>query len=156
LRPLSSGLTDHELHQRRIELWSRLETIGEVTRATDDVLPRGRRLLRIEVALPGWGLPLDGTLVFIERSTRSGDVWELTSYTYDYHREPRPSGRKAHHYHDGVLHGHCDDPRQPRRIDHYRDVEVGLLEAAEEFRSIHLRGEVDCSGLFPLVSGEPR
>lgn len=154
MRPLSSGLTDHQFHQRRIELWPRLETIGEVTRATEDVLPPRRRLLRIEVALPGWGLPRDGTLVFIERYVRSTDVWELTGYTYDYHGEPRPSGRKAHHRHDGVLHAHCEDPRQPRGIGHYRDVQVGLLEAAEEFSSIHLRGEVDCSGLFPLVPDE--
>lgn len=151
MRPPGGALTDHQFHQRRIELWSRLGTIGEVTRATDDLLQRGRRLLRIEVALPGWGLPKDGRLAFIERYVRSTDVWELTGYTYDYHREPRPSGRKAHHWHDGILRAHCEDPRQGRGVDHYRDVRVGLLEAAEELSTIHLSGEVDCSGLFPLL-----
>lgn len=148
--PVASRLSDHRFSQRRIALWQRLETFGEVTRATDDELARGRRL-HLQVALPGWGLPLEATLVFVERYARRRGGWELTDYTYDYHREPRPSGRRAHHWHDGILHAHCEDPRRPRDPVHFRDVPVDLLEAAGDFVTLHLRGEIDCSGLFPLV-----
>ena len=151
MRPLPARLTDHQFHQRRTDLWSRLERSGDVTRATDDVLGSGRRLLHLEVTLPGWGLPAEARLVFVERYARRRGGWELTEYTYDYHREPRPSGRKAHHWHDGILHARCVDPRSPRTGAHFRDVQVDLLEAADEFLAIHLRGEVDCSGLFPLT-----
>lgn len=164
MRELEPTLTDHAFAQRAIELWSRLDrTVGEVTRAIDDVRQsvvdvgalgsaRGRelRLLEFHLAMPGFGLPPEATLALIERYTRVHRGWTLLEYLYDYHREPRPSGRKAHHWHDGVLHAHCEDPRHPRTIAHYRDVAVGLLEAAEEFRHVHLRGEVDCTGLFPL------
>ncbi len=150
MRPLSARLTDHGFHQRRIELWQRLDRLGEVTRATDDELARGRRL-HLEVALPGWGLMLEATLVLIERYVRRGGGWELTGYKYDCHREPRPSGRRAHHWHDGLVHAHCEDPRQPRAVTHFRDVPVDLMEAAGDFEALHLRGEIDCSGLFPLV-----
>ena len=150
MRPLPVRLTDHRFHQRQAELWSRLERAGDVTRATDDVLS-GRRLLSLEVALPGWGLPVEARLVFVERYVRRQGGWELTEYAYEYQREPRPSGRKAHHWHEGIFHAHCVDPRSPRAVAHYRDVQVDLLEAADEFLAIHLRGEVDCSGLFPLT-----
>lgn len=132
-------------------MWQRLERLGEVTRATDDELANGRRLLHLEVALPGWGLTTEATLVFVERHVRRGGGWELTGYTYDYHREPRPTGRKAHHWHDGIVHAHCVDPRQPGAVTHFRDVAVDLMEAASDFEAVHLRGEIDCSALFPLV-----
>ncbi len=150
MRPLSARLTDHGFHQRQIELWQRLERLGEVTRATHDEVAHGRRL-HLEVVLPGWGLAAEATLVFIERYVRRAGGWELTGYKYDYHRQPRPSGRKAHHWHDGVVHAHCVDPRQPGSGMHFRNVTVDLLEAAADFSAIHLRGAIDCSGLFPLV-----
>lgn len=150
MRPLSGELTEQGFYNRRIELWQRLDRVGEVMRATDGALTHGR-LLRLDVALPGWGLPIEASLVFIERYVRGRGGWEMTGYKYDYHREPRPSGRKAHHWHDGIVHAHCVDPRRPDAPSHFRDVPVGLLEAAGEFEAIHLRGEIDCSGLFPLV-----
>ena len=150
MRPLTARLTGHGFQQRRIGLWQRLERVGEVTRATDDESAHGRRL-HLEVALPGWGLAAEATLVFIERYVRRGDGWELTGYKYDYHREPRPSGRKAHHWHDGIVHAHCVDSRWPGAASHFRDVPVDLLEAAGDFEALHLRGDIDCSGLFPLA-----
>ncbi len=150
MRPLAAKLTDHGFQQRRIGLWQRLERLGEVTRATDDEVAHGRRL-HLEVALPGWDLAAEATLVFIERYVLRGGGWELTGYKYDYHREPRPSGRKAHHWHDGLVHAHCVDPRQPTAVTHFRDVPVDLMEAAGDFEALHLRGEIDCSGLFPLL-----
>lgn len=152
MRPLGRTLADQAFHQRTVEVWSRLErSYGDVVRARDEV-PRGpRRLLEFHVAVPGFGMPLEATLVFIERYRRVRRGWELVEYLYDYHREPRPSGRKAHHWHDGIFHAHCLDPLRPHGIAHFRDVPVGLLEAADEFRATHLRGEIDCSGLFPLA-----
>lgn len=148
---LEGPFPERDFNQRSIDLWVRLErTYGDVTRATDDRFDPDERRLRFEVALPGFGLPLESTMVFIEdyRSTRRG--WELVEYEYDYHREPRPSGRKAHHWHDGVVHAHCEDPRNPHAFRHFRDVPVRLLEAAREFRTVHAADVVDCSGLFPL------
>lgn len=151
MRPLPARLTSHRLHQRRVEVWSRLERSGDIARATDDVLGSGHRVLRFELALPGWDLPVEATLVFVEWYLPRAEGWELTGYTYDYLREPRPAGRKAHHWHDGIVHAHCVDPLDPRPVAHFRDVQVDLLEAAAEFLAVHLRREIDCSGLFPLA-----
>ncbi|MGH2379029.1 MAG: hypothetical protein ACRDGT_11200 [Candidatus Limnocylindria bacterium] len=144
-------LGDHAFAQRAIELWSRLEgSHGEVTRAADDVRG-GRRLLEFHVSLPGFIPVSEATLILIERYERVRGGWALAEYLYDYHREPRPSGRKAHHWHDGIFHAHCEEPRRPRAVTHFRDVPVDLLEAAGDFEAVHLRGEIDCSGLFPLA-----
>jgi len=51
----------------------------------------------------------------------------------------------------GIVHAHCADPCEPHAAAHFRDVPVDLLEAAADFVSTHHRGEIDCSGLFPLV-----
>ena len=83
-----------------------------MTRATD-LLDGDERRLWLQVAVPGFGLPLEGTMVFIERYQRAGGRWRLAGYEYDYHREPRPSGRKAHHRHDALVHAHCEDPAPP-------------------------------------------
>lgn len=144
-------LGDHAFAQRAIELWSRLErSHGEVTRAADERLGGRRRLLEYHVSVPGFGSLPEATLVLIERYQRVSGGWALAEYLYDYHREPRPSGRKAHHWHDGIFHAHCIDPRRPGAVTHFRDVAVDLLEAADDFEALHLRDEIDCSALFPL------
>jgi hypothetical protein len=119
---------------------------GEVVRIRD--LRRADRRLQFDVALPGYGLPTAATMTLIERWHLTAALWRLADYTYDYLLEPRGSGRRAHHLHDGVLHAHCEDPRP--RHDHYRDVAVDLLEAAEEFANYFALGTLTCAGLFPL------
>lgn len=149
--PLEGPLSERDFNRRALDVWLRLEReYGEVTRAADERPAPERRRLHFQVELPGFGFSLDGTMTFVERYRRTRLGWELVAYEYDYHREPRPSSRKAHHWHDGMVHAHCDDPRDPRSGRHYRDVPVRLLEAAEEFAAINAAGVVDCSGLFPL------
>lgn len=66
--------------------------------------------------------------------------------------EPAGSGRKAYHWHDGVHHVHCAEPRSPRPDEHYRGYEVDLLaDARPDLLRIAAAGAVDCSGLHPLV-----
>jgi len=123
-----------------------------VTAAYLDPLADGSIRLEFEVDVPGYQLPREGTMRFIEYWTPRRRGRELMEHYFDYLREPRPSGRKAHHRHDvaaarGVVHAHCEDP-VPRH-PHYRDVAVALLEAAEEFIAIHAGG-LHCRGLLPL------
>lgn len=61
------------------------------------------------VAVPGFGMPLEATLVFIERYMRVRRGWELV--------ENPPA----------------------------------TTTGAPAVRATHLRGEIDCSGLFPLA-----
>lgn len=121
--------------------------------ALDDPLPNGRRRLKFTVALPGYAGPRKATIAFIEEWLQSGDVWSLARYRFDYLRDPKGSGRRAHHLHPlhgqaNVPHAHCEDP-QPLH-PHYRDVEVTILEAAGEFTRVHAVGKLRCDDLFPL------
>ena len=140
--------TEREFEQRRQRIWKTLAgRYGEVTRTTDLTEAAARRM-QFDVALPGYGVGSDATMVFVERWRRVRDGWRLEEYAFDYFIEPRGSGRRAHHLHDGVMHAHCEDPL-PRHA-HYRDVEVDLLEAAGEFATYFARGDITCAGLFPL------
>lgn len=108
------------------------------------------RRLGFEVALPGYSLPLAATMALVEHWRHDRAAWHLVGYAFEYLTEPLLSGRRAHHLHDGVVHAHCEDPLPAH--PHYRDVEVDLLEAADEFGRLYLRGELTCAGLFPLVT----
>jgi len=85
---------------------------------------------------------------FVEHWQAMPSFWRRREYAYDYFLEPRGSGRRAHHFHDGIVHAHCEDPFPAHT--HYRDVEVELLEAAEDFAASFARGAVTYVGLFPL------
>lgn len=121
--------------------------------ALDDILPTGRRRLRFYLELLGYGRPREGTLALVEEWEVERTMWSLAEYRFDYHREPRGTGRRGHHMHrlfgrGSVLHAHCEDPHPLH--PHYRDVELTLLEAADEFTRIHAVGELRCDDLFPL------
>lgn len=140
--------TDRDFELRKHRIWKVLAgTYGEVMQALDLRDARIRRL-RFEVALPGYALATEATMVFVERWHQAGGEWRRVEYAFDYLLEPRGSGRRAHHFHDDIVHAHCEDPEAIH--PHYRDVEVDLLEAAEDFASYYLRGWVRCAGLFPL------
>ncbi len=106
------------------------------------------RRLRIEVAIAGYGLPLEARFIFIEHFRRRREGWRQTLYEYEYQREPRPSGRKAYHWHDRTYHIHCVDPTRPG-AGHFRGFPVDPVEAAREFSEIHAAGRVSCLGLYP-------
>ncbi len=149
--PLDGPFSERDFNRRALNVWLRLEReYGEVPRATDERPTRERRRLHFQVELPGFGFPPHGTMTFVERYRRTPRGWGLVAYAYDYHREPRPSGRKAHHWHDGIVHAHCEETHDTHADVHYRDVPVRLLEAAEEFLAIDAADGVECSGLFPL------
>lgn len=148
-------LNDPEFHRRHDRIWKTLAGLyGEVGEAFLDDLGDGRRRVRFELSLPGYGAPVEARMILIEYWAHDRARWHLDEYRFDYHLEPMPSGRKAHHWHgiferDRVFHAHCEDPR-PRQ-PHYRDVPVRLEEAAREFAEMHYGAGVDCRGLFPLV-----
>lgn len=121
--------------------------------ALNDRLPNGRRRLKFTVELPGYLHRREATIVLIEEWQLSVDVWALAGYRSDYLRDPRGTGRKGHHMHRSstgaiVIHAHCEDPHPVH--PHYRDVEVTLLEAADEFVRLHIAGDLRCADLFPL------
>ena len=155
MRDPEPALTPHKLQQRMHEVWKVLAgRHGQVADASHEALRDGRRRIEFQVEVPGYGLPVQATMVFVEHWRKTRGAWTRGEYAYDHHAEPRPSGRKAHHRHelqgrDQVVHAHCEDPRPA--YDHYRDVPVTLLEAAEEFALIHASGTVACRGLFPLL-----
>lgn len=103
--------------------------------------------------IPGYGTEREATVVLVEEWEEHQDGWRLAEHEFDYHRHPAGTGRRAHHLHrlfgrDIVRHAHCEDPEA--RHAHYRDVEMTLLEAAEEFTRIHASGDLRCEDLLPL------
>ena len=141
--------TDTAFELRKHRIWKTLAgRHGEVVLASDDRSTADSRRLEFDVALPGYRLPRVATLSLVETWQRSRGRWRLAEYLFDYHLEPRGSGRRAHHLHDGTIHAHCEDP--VAKHAHYRDVEVELLEAAAEFGSYFAIGSLTCAGLFPL------
>lgn len=153
MRGLEGPLRKRELDQRNERLWSVLAgRCGEVTDALWDLLGRRRRL-EFALKVPGYGARLEATMVFVEHWAEGHAGWSVERYVYDYHVEPRPSGRRAHHWHalyewGATFHSHCENPAASR--PHYRGVPVTLLEAAEDFVRIHARGSIDCEDLLPL------
>lgn len=150
--PFAPPLSDRGFEHRLSAIQGTLSGWGEVL-PWEDERRASSRGLRVRVALPGYDLPLQATMVFVERYRRAGARWDLVRYQYDYHFEPRPSGRKAYHWHDGSFHIHCHDPQRPG-VEHYRGFAVDLLEGAREFAEIYSRGEASCLGLHPLLYGK--
>ncbi len=78
--PLEGPFSERDFDRRVFDIWLRLERgYGEVTRATDDRFRRDERGLRFDVAVPGYGLPIEGTMVFIEAYRRARLGWELVA-----------------------------------------------------------------------------
>lgn len=114
----------------------------------DDIVGRSRRKLRIELASPGYDLPLQATFEYEEWYLRTRSGWSLTDYQYEVRLDPAGSGGKAFHWHNDSHHVHCVDPRSPRSNDHYRGYEVDVLtHARPDLLRIGSAGTVDCSGL---------
>ena len=106
--------------------------------------------LRITVHVPGWSVADEATMVFVEKHEWRGSAWARYEYLYDLHREPRPNGRFASHWHDDVPHIHCVDPADAQPDRHYRGARVDdIFWAAEQLHLVFMRG-VSCVGLVPL------
>lgn len=128
-----------------------LEADGDVVRV-DDIRSRSRRKLRIEIASPGYDLPLQATFEYEEWYRRGQRGWSRTDYQYEVRLHPAASGRKAFHWHDGSHHVHCAGARSVLSHDHYRGYEVDLLrDARPDLLQVAAAGAVDCSGLHPLA-----
>lgn len=124
--------------------------MGDVT-VVDEGRRGKRRVLRVKIDLPGYGLPTRALLEYTEWYERAGKVWRLDSYAYELRAEPGPS-RRAHHLHAPLgAHQHCVDPRRPSAPHHYEGFEVVLEQAHEEFRTIAASEEpISCAGLRRL------
>lgn len=157
MRP-GSRLSTHEYDQRLDEIADAFSGLyGEVRYGHVEDSGGRLRQLRLEVAVPGWGVESLATLVFIEKHQRSSpqDAWERAAYRYDLHLEPRPRGRYAYHWHDEVPHRHCEDPVWPRPGHHYADVRFDDIGwAARELFTMIGTG-ISCQGLYPLRGGPP-
>lgn len=145
------SLTPNDYNQRLKTLVDSLQgRYGDVvyTAATS---PSGQsRKLQITVTIPGSGLPVEATMVFVEKHEWREPEWMPYDYAYDLHLEPKPSGRYAYHWARDVFHVHCDDPAQPGRDNHYKGAAVNdVFWAAQSlFEMIHLG--ISCRGLQPL------
>jgi hypothetical protein len=84
---------------------------------------------------------------FVETWIRDDGHWDLARYAYDLLLVPGP-GRFGFHWHDGVAHTHCVDPRHPERDHHFDGGRIDLFNAAERFGVI-LNGTepLTCAGL---------
>lgn len=106
--------------------------------------------LQITVHIPGWYVADEASMAFVEKHRWTGLAWERYAYLYDVHWEPRPSGRFAYHWHDGVFHVHCVDPRDPHSGHHYQSPPVpDIFWAALELHRTFALG-LRCVGLVPL------
>lgn len=138
------------LDLRLIEIEKRLQPVGDV-QYSDEGRNKARRLVRIRVESPGYGLPVEAVFEYSESYARTRQGWLLMEYVYEYRPEPPPS-RLAHHLHEPFgAHRHCVDGRAPGRPDHYEDYPVVLEQAHEEFAALAARRRpVSCAGLRPL------
>lgn len=156
MRP-GDSLAPHEYHQRLEEIAKAFAgRYGQVEYGSTVSASGEAAKLVVRVKIPGWDLPLQATLVFVEKHEWTGTVWARFEYLYDLHIEPRPNGRFAYHGHDGVPHRHCEDPADPRPDHHYEGTffdDIGW--AAEElFRMANT--SISCFGLRPLHQPPPR
>ena len=120
--------------------------------SVDDAASRSMRKLRIEVASPGYDLPMQATFEYEEWYRRAPRGWSLTDYQYEVRLHPTGSARKAFHWYEDSHHVHCADPRSERSSDHYRGYEVDLLrDARPDLLRIVAAGLVDCSGLHTVA-----
>lgn len=148
--------TAHEYHQRLEEIAKAFSgRYGRVEYGHAQSPSGESTKLEVRVQIPGWSLPLQATLVFIEKHVRVDGVWERYAYLYDLHVEPRPNGRLAYHWHDDAPHRHCEDPRAPRDDHHYEGAFFDDIRwAADElFRVAATR--ISCRGLRPLRNVPP-
>ncbi len=111
---------------------------------------KARVRLSFVVDAPGYGLPKEAELEFVEWYHRTAQGWLRERYVFEY----RPVGsRRAHHFGQPGLeaaHQHCEPPGQ-RSDAHYADYERLLRPAAEELGSLLASREpIDCRGLRTL------
>jgi len=147
-------LTAREFHQRLEEIAKAFSgRYGQVGYGTTEGPNGDATKLEVHVDIPGWGLPLIATLVFIEKHLWDPDG-ERYAYLYDLHLEPRPSGRFAYHWHNDVPHRHCEiTAGAPDH--HYEGVffdDIGW--AGEELFHMAMSG-ISCRGLRPLRDRPP-
>lgn len=144
-------LTTHQYDQRLDEIADAFAGLyGQVQYGHVESESGSLRKMRVQVDVPGYGPPALASLVFVEKHFWSRGEWERSEYLYDLHREPRPGGRYAYHWHDDVPHRHCVDPTAPRPAHHYDD---GVFDdigwAARELFQMTSAG-ISCLGLRPL------
>jgi len=124
------GLRAQQLDQRFSTAEGVLMRLGQVDLARQ----RGNaQSIVLTVSHPGWGAPASASLRFVETWIRDDDRWDLARYAYDLLLVPGP-GRFGFHWHDGVHHTHCVDPRHPDRDHHFRGDPIDLFNAAEGSR----------------------
>ena len=112
------------------------------------------RKLELEVTVPGWGLPTEATMTFVEKHEWDGSHWVPYLYAYDLHIEPKPNGRFAYHWDRQVFHVHCEDPEDPSFAHHFKGAPIDdIFWAAESLFEIFQRG-ISCHGLQPLRGWE--
>ena len=99
----------------------------------------------LAVSHPGWGAPVCANLRFVETWIRDDDRWDLARYAYDLLLVPGP-GRFGFHWHDGIHHTHCVDPRHPERDHHFEGDPTDVFSAAEHFGAM-------LNGTEPLTCG---
>lgn len=130
MRP-GQRLSAQDYHQRLEETAKAFSgRYGEVEYGSVESRSGETAKLVIVVLVPGWGLPRTATLSFVEKHAWRAGRWHRYAYAYDLHAEPRPGGRFAYHWHDGVPHRHCVDPARPRPDHHYEaayfdDIDLG-------------------------------
>ena len=147
------SLDRHEYNQRLDELGSRFQGRYGQVEYGDAISPSGEsRKLQITVTVPGWGLPIAATMVFVEKHAWPDLHWVPYEYAYDLHMEPKPSGRFAFHWARGIFHVHCDDPRRPRPDHHYKGAQVDDLFWAAEALFVMIHQGISCHGLQPLTN----
>lgn len=155
MRP-GQRLTAHEYHQRLEEIAKAFSGRYGKVQYGNAGSPSGETTkLEVRVQIPGWDLPLEATLGFIEKHVWRDGEWERYAYLYDLHTEPRPRGRFAYHWHDDVPHRHCEDASAPRPDHHYEGVffdDIGW--AADELFRLAETG-ISCRGLRPLRDVPP-
>ena len=89
----------------------------------------------LTVSHPGWGAPASANLRFVGTWIREDDRWDLARYAYDLLMVPG-QGRFGFHWHDGIHHMHCVDPRHPERDHHYHGDPIDIFTAADRFGAI--------------------
>ena len=145
---LDSGAYDHRLDAIASALHGRH---GEVSYGSAQSASGESRKLQITVTVPGWGLPTEATMVFVEKHALRDRRWMLYEYAYDLHREPRPGGRYAFHWAREVFHVHCEDPERPGPDHHFKGAPIDDVYWVADtlFDMVH-RG-ISCRGLQPLA-----
>ena len=151
MRPLSS----HAFNQRRDDLFTRLDRLGQVD-LRDQGANRPVRKIVVDLVVPGQEggprLPDEVRFRYQEWWRRSALGWLRVRYDYDCF-DLVNGGRRGYHLHllrgpEAIPHAVCVPPDGSGEGRHYFAFEVDLLAAHEEFEGQYAAGRpVECRGL---------